>query len=134
MIPLASDLLPFPGQMRREDHLKSASLPDRLSSSGRAVIVGTLSRRCPEALTASMDKITSCDRSATRVLQTDNLPQLRDIHRDPPRLIARELKKGNVVLAVTSCLAKESYARHQQDRYSRFKILNVSFAYYGFRS
>jgi hypothetical protein len=29
MIPLASDLLPFPGQMQREDHLKSASLPDR---------------------------------------------------------------------------------------------------------
>jgi len=39
MTPLASDLLPFPGQMRREDHLKSASLPDRLSSSGRAIIV-----------------------------------------------------------------------------------------------
>ena len=39
MIPLASDLLPFPGQMRREDHLKSARLPDRLSSSGRAMIV-----------------------------------------------------------------------------------------------
>ena len=30
MIPLAPDLLPFPGQMRREDHLKSASPPDRL--------------------------------------------------------------------------------------------------------
>jgi hypothetical protein len=39
MIPLASDLLPFPDQMRREDHLKSASLPGRLSSSGRALIV-----------------------------------------------------------------------------------------------
>jgi hypothetical protein len=39
MIPLASDLLPFPGQMRREGHLKSASLPGRLSSSGRALIV-----------------------------------------------------------------------------------------------
>jgi hypothetical protein len=50
MIPLASDLLPFPDQMRREDHLKSASLPDRLSSSGRAVIVGTLSRKCPVIL------------------------------------------------------------------------------------
>jgi hypothetical protein len=36
---LASDLLPFPGQMRREGHLKSASLPGRLSSSGRALIV-----------------------------------------------------------------------------------------------
>jgi hypothetical protein len=39
MIPLASDLLPFPGQMRREGHLKLASLPGRLSSSGRALIV-----------------------------------------------------------------------------------------------
>ena len=42
MIPLASDLLPFPVQMRREDLLKLASLPDRLSSSGRNVIVGTV--------------------------------------------------------------------------------------------
>jgi hypothetical protein len=33
MIPLASDLIPFPGQMRREGHLKYTSLPDRLSSS-----------------------------------------------------------------------------------------------------
>src|SRR5689334_7075918 len=39
MIPLASDLLPFPDQMRREGHLKSASLPGRLSSSGRMAIV-----------------------------------------------------------------------------------------------
>src|SRR6516225_9906920 len=39
MLPISSDLLPFPGQMRREGHLKSASLPGRLSSSGRALIV-----------------------------------------------------------------------------------------------
>jgi hypothetical protein len=52
VIPLASDLLPFPGQMRREDHVKSASLPDRLSSSGRSVILGTVSQKCPAALTA----------------------------------------------------------------------------------
>ena len=47
MIPLASDLIPFPGQMRREGHLKYANLPDRLSSSSRAVIVGTLCWKCP---------------------------------------------------------------------------------------
>ena len=41
MIPLASDLLPFPDQMRREGHLKSASLPDQLSSFGRITILGT---------------------------------------------------------------------------------------------
>src|SRR5690242_5239840 len=52
MIPLASDLLPFPGQMRREDHLKSASLPDRLSSFGRFTILCSSSRKCPEALQA----------------------------------------------------------------------------------
>jgi hypothetical protein len=33
-------------KMWREDHLKSASPPDRLSSSPRAAIVGTLSRTC----------------------------------------------------------------------------------------
>src|SRR5262249_39586126 len=54
MTPLASDLLPFPGQMRREDHLKSASLPNRLSSSGRSAIVGTISRKCPAARKSSM--------------------------------------------------------------------------------
>ena len=58
MIPLASDLLPFSGQMRREDHLKSASLPDRLSSSGSVEIVGTISRECPAVRAASVDKIT----------------------------------------------------------------------------
>ena len=37
--PLGVRSVPFPDQMRREDHLKSTSLPDRLSSSGRIVIV-----------------------------------------------------------------------------------------------
>src|SRR5262249_45230295 len=64
MIPLASDLLPCPDQMRREGHLKSASPPDRLSSSGRTAILGTISRKCPAALTAPVDKIIACDRSA----------------------------------------------------------------------
>jgi hypothetical protein len=63
MTPLASDLFPFPVQMRGEDHVKSASLPGRLSSSGRAVFVGTISQKCPAAPTApvdSVDKITAC--------------------------------------------------------------------------
>jgi hypothetical protein len=57
MIPLASDLLPFPGQMRREGHLKSAGLPDRLSSSGRITILGTTLRICLEVIAVPVDKI-----------------------------------------------------------------------------
>ena len=57
MIPLASDLLPFPAQMRREGHLKSASLPDRLSSSGRITILGTTLRSCREVIVVPVDKI-----------------------------------------------------------------------------
>ena len=57
MLPLASDLLPFPGQMRREGHLKSASLPDRLSSSGRIMILGTTLRSCREVKAVPVDKI-----------------------------------------------------------------------------
>src|SRR6516165_963633 len=52
MIPLASDLLPFPGQIRREGLLESASSPNQLSSSGRAWILGTLSWKCPEVIAA----------------------------------------------------------------------------------
>jgi hypothetical protein len=58
MIPLASDLLPFPGQMRREGHLKSASLPTDFLHLAALGIVGTISQKCPEALTAPVDKIT----------------------------------------------------------------------------
>jgi hypothetical protein len=53
----ASDLLPFPGQIRREGHLKSASLPDRLSSSGRITILCSSSRKCPEVTAVPVDKI-----------------------------------------------------------------------------
>src|SRR5205809_7637249 len=66
MIPLASDLLPFPGQMRREDHLKSASLPDRLSSSGRITILCSSSRKCPEVIVVPVDKIAWRCRRVTR--------------------------------------------------------------------
>ena len=62
MIPLASDLLPFPDQMRREGHLKFAGPPDRLSSSGRTCIVGTISRDCREVYPVSVDKTWNADR------------------------------------------------------------------------
>src|SRR5262249_19568590 len=57
MIPLASDLLPFPDQMRREGHLKSIGLPDRLSSSGRITILDTTLRSCREVIAVPVDKI-----------------------------------------------------------------------------
>ena len=65
MIPLASDLLPFPGQMRREGHLKSVDPPDRLSSSGRIAIVGTVSRTCPAVLAVLCINHLSCGKAAT---------------------------------------------------------------------
>ena len=65
MIPLASNLLPFPGQIRREGHLKSASLPDRLSSSGRITILGTTPRSCREVIAAPVDKIAQRGKEAT---------------------------------------------------------------------
>ena len=55
MIPLASDLLPFPGQIRREGHLKSVSLPDRLSSSDRIAILVYFSEVSSRA-TSSVNK------------------------------------------------------------------------------
>src|SRR5262249_13829797 len=84
MIPLASDLLPCPDQMRREGHLKSASPPDRLSSSGRIAILGTISHKCPAALTAPVDKIIACDRSARRVFAA--CPALQERRRSVRRV------------------------------------------------
>jgi hypothetical protein len=55
MIPLASDLLPFPDQMRREDLMKFASSLLRLSSSGRIVIVGTVSQKSLEGFNFPLD-------------------------------------------------------------------------------
>jgi hypothetical protein len=58
MTPLASDLLiRFREQMRREGHLKYASLPDRLSSSSRSMILGTTLRSCREVIAVPVDKI-----------------------------------------------------------------------------
>jgi len=67
MIPLASDLLPFPGQMRREDLLKSASLPDQLSSSGRITILSTTLRSCREVIAVPVDKIAWRCKQATEL-------------------------------------------------------------------
>ena len=53
MTPLASDLLPLPGQMRREDHLKSAS--------GHSFTEVSRGRK-----EFHVDKITAGERSATR--------------------------------------------------------------------
>jgi hypothetical protein len=68
MIPLASDLLPFPDQMRREGHLKSAGPPDRLSSSGRITILGTTLRSCREVIAVPVDKIAwRCKQATERI-------------------------------------------------------------------
>ena len=75
MIPLASDLLPFPGQMRREDHLKSTSLPDRLSSFGRIVIVGPIPRKCPEVVVIAVDKIAHRCKQATAQVKVSVMHQ-----------------------------------------------------------
>jgi len=49
--------------------LKSASLPDRLSSSGRAVILDSISQNCPELLSGSVDKTISRGNQATESAQ-----------------------------------------------------------------
>jgi hypothetical protein len=68
--PLASDLLPFPDQMRREGHLKFAGPPDRLSSSGRTTIVDTISRHCREVYPVSVDKMAwRCKRVTERAFK-----------------------------------------------------------------
>src|SRR5262249_24407445 len=62
------------GQMRREDHLKSASLPDRLSSSGRFTILCSSSRKCPEMIAVPVDKIACrCRRVTQRARQRSAL-------------------------------------------------------------
>jgi hypothetical protein len=57
MIPLASDLLiRFRGRCERRP-FKVAGTPNRLSSSGRFMIVGTISPKCPEVTVVPVDKI-----------------------------------------------------------------------------
>jgi hypothetical protein len=60
---------PFPGQMRREGHLKSAGLPDRLSSSGRVAIVGTSLGSCREVIVVPVEKIALRGKEATGALR-----------------------------------------------------------------
>ena len=79
MIPLASDLIPFPGQMRREGHLKYASLPDRLSSSSRITILGTTLRSCREVIAVPVDKIALRGKEATESARRVSLVQ-SEIH------------------------------------------------------
>ena len=75
MIPLASDLIPFPGQMRREGHLKYASLPDRLSSSSRITILGTTLRSCREVIAVPVDKIALRGKEVTESARRMSLVQ-----------------------------------------------------------
>jgi len=75
MIPLASDLIPFPGQMRREGHLESTSLPDRLSSSSRITILGTTLRSCREVIAVPVDKIALRGKEATESARRVSLVQ-----------------------------------------------------------
>jgi len=75
MIPLASDLIPFPGQMRREGHLKYASLPDRLSSSSRITILGTTLRSCREVIAVPVDKIALRGKEVTESARRVSLVQ-----------------------------------------------------------
>jgi len=75
MIPLASDLIPFPGQMRREGHLKYASLPDRLSSSSRITILGATLRSCREVIAIPVDKIALRGKEVTESARRGSLAQ-----------------------------------------------------------
>jgi hypothetical protein len=83
MIPLASDLLPFPGQMQREDHLKSASLPDRaffIWPQHNAVLN---SRKCPEVIVVPVEKIARCCKGVTERAIAQKIDDLK-VHA-PPR-------------------------------------------------
>ena len=45
--------------------MEYTSLPDRLSSFGRIVIVGPIPRKCPEVVVVSVDKIPERCKQAT---------------------------------------------------------------------
>jgi hypothetical protein len=92
---LASDLHPFPGQMRREGHLKSASLPGQLSSSGRTVIV---------------DSFIEVSRGTKRVscgFHVDNsaIPQKADVGKKTERVVNRsvELRRSEFIPDPACC-------------------------------
>src|SRR5215471_2968859 len=71
MIPLASDLLPFPGADRWEGLLEFASRQTSFSSSGRIVIVGPIHRKCRGVVVVSVDKIAERCKQATESLSSD---------------------------------------------------------------
>ena len=101
MIPLASALLPFPGQMRREDHLKSASLPDRLSSSGRITILCSSSREVSRGDGRPVDKIAyGCTRVTPRARQRWALVTKRLRHDEAWRIAADETGWTSTQIAI----------------------------------
>ena len=75
MIPLASDLLPFPGQMRWEGLLEFASRQTGFSSSGRIVIVGLIYRKCPGVVVVAVDKIALRGKEVTESARRVSLVQ-----------------------------------------------------------
>src|SRR6516165_7598475 len=79
MIPLASDLLPFPGQMRREGLLEFASRQTGFSSSGRIVIVGPIHRKCPAVVVVAVDKIAGRCKQATESLSSDRSREYAEV-------------------------------------------------------
>jgi hypothetical protein len=74
----------------REGLLESASPPDRLSSSGRITILGSSSRKCPEAIVVPVDKIAwRCKRVTERAGQRPVLVTPR-LTRDEAQQIAAD--------------------------------------------
>jgi|SRR6516165_3761761 len=71
MIPLASDLLPFPGADAVGRPFGVASRQTGFSSSGRIVIVGPIHRKCPEVVVVAVDKIAERCKQATESLSSD---------------------------------------------------------------
>ena len=78
MIPLASDLLPFPGADRWEGLLEFASRQTSFSSSGRIVIVGPIHRKCPGVVVVAVDKIAERCKQATESLSSDRFRENRE--------------------------------------------------------
>jgi Transposase, Mutator family len=106
MIPLASDLLPFPGQMRREDHLKSASPPNRLCSFW-PLGADQLRPKVPK-LAALMDEAES-DVLAFMSFPKDHRPKLHSVN--PLERLNGEIKRGAHVVGIfpnenVACLSR----------------------------
>jgi hypothetical protein len=67
MIPLVSDLLPFPAaDAEGRGFLASASTPNWLSPSSRMAIVDPIIQGCPELIAALSEKVAYRDKHATQ--------------------------------------------------------------------